>query len=294
MYCEFDAANERLYIMLQANGAGPDALQVWDISDPTAPSLIGTQTLTQGFQLRLIGGDLYVVTGIVDALYSFTAPGLVALDDESGDQLGVGEIESFGSYAVAGAVSGNGALNIWDISTPSAIGAKSTYVIPSFTAGNPFARIVKLNSTALLAKPWSGGRLARINMTTPTAPSVTWNVVNGAAGGKMSIDASGAYAVAAGGGLGIYDVSNGDLIARCPDFPGYEVDVAGDYAFGGANDGRISLVDLRDPTMPRDLGWTYAARNASALVQARASETLGIGCVTDAVNKRFRLVDLGI
>ncbi len=237
---------------------GADFLVI-DLSDPTAPSVARTVTISGTPYDFDIGGD---------HAYVDTSPGgvLLVLDiSNPSNPFPVGSltkstvsrasrVEGNRLYQVSvkgGGLSAGGWLSIFDISTPNL----PTTVVDTLLnpGGFTFEAIDVEGDLAYIAAGNDG--LMVVNVNDPTAPSVvaTHPVTTGAIT-DVVVEGNHAYCAASSGGLVIYDLVTGSEVGSWAiSFSYTRIQKVADRVFLTGNFSETRILDVADPTAPVSL-----------------------------------------
>jgi hypothetical protein len=246
--------SNRLYL-----GAG-DCLQVYDTTNPAAPSIIGQLALPGMVQ------DVVVANGL--AYVADGAGGLVVADVASPTAMAIlGQVavpdEAFGicvqgNYAYVAALTG-GFLTI-DISNPSA-----PSLLGSFPVDWSALNVAVQGSLACVASAYGG--LYLLDVSNPAAPAYL-GVLDQTGVWAYDVKINGNYAYMAfseesgGGGLAVVDISNPAAPQRSGDvgisWAVRRIDTNGGWVFGAAEDGGLVIFDANTPSFPYVIGQSQA------------------------------------
>lgn len=262
-----EVSRERLYRDLVVTppyayvAAGPAGLEVFDVADPSSPSVAATYP------------DVY--GGVADAEirdgYAYVADfqaGLVIVDTSNLEAVEVGRFDSPGSaYDVA--LQGNlafladveGGLRIVDISDPTA--PTEVGFLDDFDVWRvePYGDVVY----AIESIPNQPYRFHTIDVSTPSAPVDIGAVTLPDWAWGFARSGSTLYVAGDGGGIVVYDLSVPTAPVELATYPVPDVtglDLVGDilyvasFAIGGV-DGGLYVLDVSDPMMPVQLAHLY-------------------------------------
>jgi YVTN family beta-propeller protein len=240
-------------------------LQIFDVSTPSTPALIGAVGVTVGgisisipWSVAVAGRYAYVV--------SADPGGTLQIYDVSNPSAPVpaGYLSGFGPpYAVAVAgryayvgTSGNKSLQIIDVSNPSAPVSVGSVA----TTGTPFS-VAVAGRYAYVADN-SANALQIIDVSNPSAPASVGSVTTGTSSSTYSVAVAGRYAYVVNYGsntLQVIDVSNPANpvsvgLAGTGNHPKF-VAVAGRYAYvANATASTLQIFDVSTPSAPVSLG----------------------------------------
>ncbi len=216
-------------------------MQVYDISDPSNLSQIGSYTNTDWIHDIVVRGDYAYAAGL-DSMYIFdvsdpTAPHRVC--DMEGTMLG---LDVAGDYAYFV----GGGLYIYSIATPTYY----SYVGQNTTPNYP--QVIEVRGDyAYLADDLEG--LYILDVSDPAAPAVIGVTTEDFHGVGLDVCGDYAYVAADEDGLFIVDISDPSNPAVVASYdPGYalDVDIAGDIALVACYIAGFALLDISDPTSP--------------------------------------------
>ena len=241
-------------------------LQILDVSQPTAPTLLGSFTYPD-----VLGGSTSAVALLGTKAYlADTEEGLLVVD--VADPMsptrvgvitgppGVGDITIDGSLAFV-AAGKTGGLQVWDLSMPAA-----PSLLGNVDSPGEATRVAVTGSYAYLADGFSG--LQVIDVSTPAMPSIVGNFA--ASGAAMAVAAiPGHVLVADGVRVKVVDVTTPSAPTLVGEYFGNIVSpgvaVSGNRAYLGSLYLEVlDLTDLTSPTLmgrvglPEFLGWAVA------------------------------------
>jgi hypothetical protein len=245
-------------------------LQVFDVSNPSAPSRVGSvATGIQPTSVAMAGRYAYVVNGGANTLQVFDVSNPSA--PNSVGSVSTGNVPH--SVAVAGRYAyvvnaGDNTLQVFDVSNPagpSVVGLVST-------GSNPYALAVS-GRYAYVAN-YGASTLQVFDVSNPSAPASVGSVGTGNA--PISVVVAGRYAYVANYGastLQVFDLSN----PSAPSVVGsvstggypYALAVAGRYAYVvNAGDNTLQVFDVSNPTAPRSVGSVSTGSNPFSVAVA--------------------------
>lgn len=227
---------------------GSLGLQVFDITDPTAPTLAGTYPTPGVPQAITIAGDYaFLADGnrglrIVD-ITDPTNPTFKGTFDTLGSSLGVAVA---GDYVFL--ADGGWGLQVFDISNP----ALPTVAGNQRTPSSAYYSVALSGNYAYVAG-WLEG-MHVIDITDPTNPTAVGNYNTP----DMAYDVvvAGDYAYVADGhsGLQVIDIRNptNPVLAGSLNTTGsaYGIRITGDYAYVADSESGVHAIDISDPTAP--------------------------------------------
>ncbi len=239
-----------------ANLAGASGLVIADVSQPSAPRLVGEVGMRYGAVDIAVSGD-YAYVAAADGLDVIdvstpSTPVEVGFLDTGG---AVGVVAVSGGYAyVAAGLRGFGVV---DVSTPSAPRA-----VASILSGVAIHDVALSGDYAYVAASGPYGLLV-VDVSTPSRPALVGSVSTATPG--QSIAVSGGFAYLVGGGLlEVFDLSTppSPVEVASIDTPGsaYDVAVSGGFAYVAAGDnfpfggGGLSVIDVSTPSAPVEVG----------------------------------------
>jgi hypothetical protein len=240
--------------------AGSSGLGIYDVSNPTSPSLLGSlvQDLSRG-HLAISGNYAYVAawtSGLQIFDVSIPSAPVLAGSFSLGAAERARDLCLYGDYALV-ADQGNGLLVI-DVSRPASPSLVARYPTPSSAVG------LRLAGTTLYV--FDTTDLLILDMSDPSHPGMKgeWRSFYNSNGGG---DLQGNYAFVTNGfGLLVIDVSNPlnpvqKAAAYASSESPYRVKIAGTMAFvasgAGGQTGGIQVFDITDPLVPVFKGFHY-------------------------------------
>lgn len=228
------------------------SLQVFDITNPTAPNLIASIAV-DGYRLDVEGNYLYAEDGLDVRVYDVTIPSnpIPLSDIPSTNVHSIYDIEAAGAYLYVGR---NASLQIVDVTNPAS--PIELAILP--VSGSPYA-LAAVSPTYLYALTFfTAPALRIIDVSNPQAPSIVKEV---SAGLSYDISVQGDLAYLLDGGSGAYlrvlDISDPlnpvvmsqvrpcDMTSATCLGVGGNVAVIGDYFLG------TCFLDVSNPTFPR-------------------------------------------
>ncbi|MDJ0788349.1 MAG: hypothetical protein QNK05_16200, partial [Myxococcota bacterium] len=282
----------------------PDALVIFDVSDPSNPAQVSTVPTSGG----LSGSGLGLAIDGSVAYAGISTPGGPALASyDLSNPASVVELDSIGvaaspivdlaiDGATAYAVSLSGPLatiRVVDISNPSSL--VDTGVSFGGGTGLDFAQAVDVDAgLALVATPSS---LDVFDVSTPTSPSAAGSVPLPDAAVDVLVVGTTAY-VAATSSVRIIDLSTPGLPAEIGSFslPASGLAIEGDSLFV-TNQIGVVVLDVGDPTQPGLMAqFVGLAESAAIDVSGGVAVTGGTGIsLEDVSNPQFpRLIDADV
>jgi hypothetical protein len=198
-----------------------------------------------------------------------------------------------GATAVSGniLVTGQAAVSIYDISSPLSPGLLASVPIPNY-----FVDVRFYGSLVYVA--CSGFGLKIIDISTPSAPKELGSLA--IAGGCTSLASTGSFVLLThqGGNIAIVDVSDPLAPRQVNDVTlmyygpggssnsGYDIEIAGNYAYVAEGTGGLIVLDITNPTSPLDKGhvaptttlqdYAYVAVQGEYAYVSRTNHTLSL------------------
>ena len=262
-----------------------DGIRIADISNPEAPTILGSLSLPSVTNIAVSGthaytGDTYGYPGpnrfqVVD-VSNPASPAVVGMTASTRP----GEIAISGDYAYVACDAGLQVIKVKSSSNPQTI---TTVTIPEFPctwlsiSGN-YAFVTGEKYTA----PKSSG-LRVVDISNPTSPAIVGGITSGSEVWR-DIQVVGNYAYVAGSpGLHIVDVSipaSPSVVATMAIPPTWLVTVSGSFAYLKINPSYISYIqaiDIRNPLSPSLNGNFNLRAGASSLAASSSQLYFGFG-----------------
>ena len=244
-----------------------DGLHILDISDPNAPTRVGTVDTSNANDVVVEGSYAYLADGwsgfkVIDVGTPTNPVEVGSLD------LGIRceNIDVQGQYAYVGGYPGSGAnpeLNIVDVSSPGAPVVVSSVALP----GGQCRDVVVQGDYAYLAA-YSDG-LIIVDVSDPTTPVQVGSIDVGSGHG-VAVQGDHVYLAAGGNGLKVFDVStpSAPVHVGSSGTPGsaWGIDVSGDLVYVAIYTAGMCIFDVSDPTDPQQVGVYDTGDHARKLV----------------------------
>jgi hypothetical protein len=218
------------------------SLDILDISNPTAPTLIGSYSYGWTGNVEIVGNYAYISSYYLLEILDISNPAAPTLVSSTVTGSSAGDIEIIGNYAYAG-------TEIFDISNPVTPVLKGT-----FDGSND---IEVVGNTAYLTVGSSGVQI--LDITNPITPTLKshYAIPSEAA---INVQVVGNYAYVADGrsGLQIVDISNpsAPITKGTYDTP-YDtpydttnVQIVGNYAYVVDYNSGLQIIDISNPSNP--------------------------------------------
>jgi hypothetical protein len=218
---------------------------IFDITDPTNPTLLGTYTATNAQAIAHEGDLLYIADGsagltVIDVTDP-TAPSFVGNINPPGAAWDI-VVEGNVAY-VANAASGLYVFDVSDPTTPTQIGAYNT---PNQAHG------VDVSGDYCYVADRSGSGLIVLDVSDPTTPTLAGNLVLAGDSWSVTVDGDLAYVGDAAAGLAIVDVSDPStptLLGSIDPGSVRRAAVERDFVYA-AGYAMVHVIDVSDPTNP--------------------------------------------
>jgi len=251
---------EPVYAMTLAGGrliATGDALTVWNLSQPGAPTLLGRVDLPAPAQALAPAGSGYIVAGAGNALVVVIvdAAGQPTLAGQMTTASAVTHVAVLGSHAYAGLH--DGGLLVVDLTTPTA-------PTPLFTITSAMGRYVQsllaLDATRLMVSWEAGLEILDVGALAASPPRVVTVTPTGGAEALDVAVGNGMAAVALGEDgaalLNLSSPSQPSIMGRA-DTPGSgeQVALSGSALFVADGVCGVRAFTLQDPTAPAETGF---------------------------------------
>jgi hypothetical protein len=244
-------------------------LRILDISNPTAPALVGSSTVTGGLivRLRLIGQTLYVGAANTMQIFDVSQPTAPTLLNSGVNPQSVTGIEVYGSYLVV--VGGYGHLYIYNTQDPSALqqlaakGVSGAAVAVAVQGNYAYLASITLRSPTLPIG------LQIVDVSSPDQPTFLNGYTTEAV--PQSVAITGSLALVAESDRGLEILSLADPVhpvhLAWSDTPGTAADVkvAGNIAFVADGGAGVQIVDIAQPGNPRLIASFPTLGDATAL-----------------------------
>jgi hypothetical protein len=244
-----------------SNGSSLDRLQVVDISDPTAPTIVGNFTLP-GYgasEVEVSGNYAYVGADYWVQVVDISDP----TNPTYADRMGLGSTNNIRDLTVSGnflyavgRYSGDINFAIIDITDPTAVTRPSTLAL----SANPQAIAHSGNHVYVAySEPSTGSEdILQIDVSDPANPVVQGNLPHFSDHSIQGLAVKGDTLFASNGEIYAFDISSPSSIpepalvaSRSYGSVGPYLEVNGDWLLAfGSNDG-WSIVDIADPTNPK-------------------------------------------
>ncbi|MFI5332522.1 MAG: tail fiber domain-containing protein, partial [Candidatus Babeliales bacterium] len=267
------STNVANYSCIQGNyvyqlGFTPGSFQVIDVSNPSAPVIVGTSTaLGGGRGITVQGRYAYVVNQSPNSLVIFDVSNPVAPTQISSTNTGSTPLSIYVQGRYAYMIVGN-VLQIYDVSNPQA----PVFVASSAATTTPQAVYVQ-GTYAYVACRNTGNTFNIYDVSNPSAPVLKASVATGL--DPLDVYVQGRYAYVVNDGVPsvqIFDVkdpSNPTLVGAIT-VGGSSIVVQGRYAYTANEATAINIIDVSNPSSPISAGSiTTATGNFRTLVQGR-------------------------
>jgi hypothetical protein len=264
----------------------PGGIEIVDVSDPTAPALVGSYMTRSGTGLAVSGNHAYVATYNGLLILDISNPAApvqvgslpmralrVAVSGSyayliSQEQVQIVNVsdpaapESLGSYplpsyprdlAVAGDyldVVGDFGLVVLDVSDPSA-------PFQAYGPSQPYGERIAISGAH--AYVGSSGQITVLDLSTPSYPSRAgaYSTEDIGTTAQIAVSGSRAYSASTGAGLRIVDVSNPAVpveLGALDQGTSTEVTVVGSHAYVAEHYGGLRILDVSMPGAPAEVG----------------------------------------
>ncbi|WP_321419932.1 PGF-pre-PGF domain-containing protein [uncultured Methanomethylovorans sp.] len=245
---------------------GDNGLQVVDITNPTAPTIVGTYTYNSGaaYGVTVANNYAYVANGnsglvIVD-ITNPAAPTFKGRYDTPGYAYGISVV---GNYAYV-ADGGNG-LVIVDVTNPAAPTSLSSYDTVKANA------VTVSGNYAYVADDSNG--LVIVDITNPAAATYTGKYDTQGNATCVAIEGNYAYVADGSSGLSIVNISNPATPSSTAVYsatPGYaySIDVVDNYAYIAYGRTGLAIINISKPSAPSYAGIYDVAGFASGVAIA--------------------------
>ncbi|WP_275519449.1 DUF4347 domain-containing protein [Trichormus sp. NMC-1] len=225
-------------------------LSIINISNPSAPTLVGNYDTSYAMDVEIVGNYAYVADGdsglSIINISNPAAPTLVGNYDTNDYAY---DVQVVGKYAyVADGDSGLSIINISNPAAPTLVGNYDT---------NGYAEdAVIVGKYAYVADYYSG--LQIINISNPAAPTLVGNYDTNGYAEDVQVVGNYAYVADGDSGLSIINISNpaAPTLVGNYDTNGYAYDVVivGNYAYVADFDKGLSIINISNPATPTLVG----------------------------------------
>jgi hypothetical protein len=233
-------------------------LQIFDVSQPTLPNLVGEWQGNTG-KMAVFSVYLFIASGatglrILD-IYDPTSPVLAGVIELSGSPKGIALGEGTNDYAYI--ASGSAGLRVISTADPYLLQEIGVCTDPNQ------ANDVRVRSTvAYVADGWNG--IKAINIINPYDPTLFWEeAIPGYANAIFTLSDK-IYVAAGDSGLVILQDS---IVLSSVSAQGNAMDVfvVGRYAYVAARDAGLRIIDVNDPYLPVEVGYCDTIDYVSAI-----------------------------
>lgn len=234
-------------------------LQIFNISQPTNPYLIGTWQGNTG-QMAIFSAYLFIAAGgtlglrIVN-IYDPTSPVLAGFIELSGSPRGIAFGEGTNDYAYI--ASGSAGLRVVSTADPYNLQEIAACLDPTD------ANDVSVRNTVAYVADGSNG-IKAINITDPYQPTLLWQKTIPGNANAIFTYSDKIYVAANDSGLVIMQDS---IVLSSINTPENAMDVfvVGRYAYVAADDAGLRIIDVNDPYLPVEIGYCDTIYGSTAL-----------------------------
>lgn len=241
-------------------GIHPGLLNVADVSNPSAPQVVG-QIEISNYSIRQIavqGGYAYTAgqnsfsgasLRVID-VSDPTAPVEVGRFDDP-DLTEATAVAVSGAHAYVGVGFSLRVLDVSDPTTPVEVGSLETSIVLDVAVSGRYAYV-----SGWAVMPCY---LHVIDVSVPSEP-VELSSMNTYCAGAIAVEGNYLYTVFSGGGLGVIDVTDPSApvevgsVALPYEFP-QDVAVSSGYAYVADGSAGLRVIDVREPTAPVEVGF---------------------------------------
>jgi len=246
--------------------AGVSSLKVVDISNPKAPTVVGTENTTSTRVIKIAGKYAYAggLNGLL--VYDISDPHTPVLFGSTNTGL-VRDVDVVGRYAYVSANSG--AFQIFDISSSSA-----PYLVGNYFPDIGYAMASYINGKYAYVSLYTAVHI--LDISDPLFPQLV-KIVSLPLENTSKLAIKGKYAYLCGGDdeLKIIDISNpAEAVVTSTFTIGYpfpDIDnivISGAYAYVGSN-GILYILDISNPITPRIVGSLGASLSSGFAVSGK-------------------------
>jgi hypothetical protein len=243
-------------------GRGAFGVSVLDVSDPSAPTELGTFAVSSAAQDLAVDGSLLFVANAWDGLSIMDVSNPAAATEVGSYTTSslASSVEVVGGTAYVGGLFGFLTLDVTDPANPTLLGTEASITYP--------LDIEIVGGRAYVASSAAGLRI--LDISDPANPTLLGSF-DTAAAYSVTADGDLVYLTAGAFGLSIFDASDptSPVLLGTLDTPdlAFEAVIDGSYAYVADFDGGVQIVDVSLPRAPISAGSLTLSGNVNRLTQ---------------------------